>query len=85
MDLMLGGQLGHGFLFFQYFENDPDLQFDGITHSKSAHNVLIFPTFPWGKRYAMISFIDNSHEGGEGDERHGAVPEFFGDCIPLER
>ena len=43
MDLMLGGQLGHGFLFFQYFENDPDLQFDGITLSRSAHIVLKNP------------------------------------------
>ena len=40
VDLMLEGQLGYGFLFFRYFENDPDLQFDGITLSKSAHNVL---------------------------------------------
>ena len=35
--------MGHGFLFFQYFENDPDLQFDGIMLSKRAHNVLRTP------------------------------------------
>ena len=29
VDIMLGGQFGHGFLFFQYFKNDPDLQFVG--------------------------------------------------------
>ena len=44
----------------------------------------VLPTFPWGKRYAMISLIDNPYEGGKNDERHGAVPEFVGDCGSLE-
>ena len=62
MDLMLGGQLGHGFLLFQYFENDPDLQFDEITLSKRAHNVLRTPlifclNLPIHYRAAVVSLL----------------------------
>jgi len=45
----------------------------------------VLPTFPWGKRYAMISLIDNPYEGGTSDERHGVVPESSGDCVPVDR
>lgn len=50
-------------------------------------NIVVLPTFPWGKRYAMISLIDHPNdafEGGKTDERHGAVSEFAGNCVPLE-
>ena len=43
MDLVLGGQLGHRFLFLQNFKDQLDLQFDGIALSKRAHNVLKTP------------------------------------------
>ena len=43
MDLMLGCQLGHRFLFLQNFEDNLDLQFDGIALSKRAHHVLKTP------------------------------------------
>ncbi len=36
----------------------------------------------------MISLIVNpkkAFEGGKTDERHGAVSEFAGNCVPLER
>ncbi len=45
MDLVLGRQLGHRFLFLQNFEDNLDLQFDGIALSKRAHNVLKTPLF----------------------------------------
>ena len=46
---------------------------------------MVLPTFPWGKRYAMISLIDNPYEGGKSGERHGVVPESSGDCVPVDR
>ena len=36
----------------------------------------VHPTFPWGKRRAMILLIDNPYEGGKNNERHGAKSEF---------
>ena len=43
MDLVLGGHLGHRFLFLQDFEDNLDFQFDGMALSKRAHNVLKTP------------------------------------------
>ena len=43
VDLVLGRQLGHRFLFLQNFEDNLDLQFDGIALPKRAHNVLKTP------------------------------------------
>jgi len=45
----------------------------------------VHPTFPWGKRYAMISLIDEPLQPGRPNERHGTVPESAGDCVPVER
>ena len=34
---------------------------------------------------SLIDHLDKASEGGTDDERHGAVSEFAGDCVPLER
>jgi len=45
VDLVVGGQLDHGLLFLQDFQNDLDLQVGGIVFSDRAHNVLHPPVF----------------------------------------